>query len=152
MKILFLRKNEFVEFDYRCKIKGKYVIVDMQQWYKEDVVKRFFLYFCNNTSLQLERLKPVNTPVVKKRVNKSKSYDDIEPAITLIWMADDTLGFVDDIIAFTILPEILRAFINETSLWENLNPNELIAYREKVLSILNECVTKSGQLKIRQHT
>jgi hypothetical protein len=55
------RKNKitddaaFVEFDYRCKIKGNYVIVDMQQWYKQDVVKRFYLYFCNNTSLQLKK-------------------------------------------------------------------------------------------------
>jgi hypothetical protein len=50
------RKNKitddaaFVEFDYRCKIKGKFVIVDMQQWYKQDVIKRFFMYFCNNTT------------------------------------------------------------------------------------------------------
>ena len=40
-----------VEFDYRCKINDEFVIFDMQQWYKGDVVKRFYLYFCNNTSL-----------------------------------------------------------------------------------------------------
>ncbi|MGE5340776.1 MAG: hypothetical protein ACM3SY_07870, partial [Candidatus Omnitrophota bacterium] len=33
-----------VEFDFRCKIKGSYVIIDMQQWYKRDIGKRFYLY------------------------------------------------------------------------------------------------------------
>ncbi|MGE5340586.1 MAG: hypothetical protein ACM3SY_03810, partial [Candidatus Omnitrophota bacterium] len=32
-----------VEFDYRCKIKGAYVIIDMQQWYKRDIGQRFYL-------------------------------------------------------------------------------------------------------------
>lgn len=45
-----------VEFDYRCKIKDKYIIIDMQQWYKPDVVKRFYLYHSLNTGLQLEIL------------------------------------------------------------------------------------------------
>lgn len=33
-----------VEFDFRCKINGAYIIIDMQQWYKMDMVKRFYLY------------------------------------------------------------------------------------------------------------
>ena len=33
-----------VEFDFRCKIEGQYIIIDMQQWYKPDVVQRFYLY------------------------------------------------------------------------------------------------------------
>ena len=65
---LLARKNKitdaaaFTEFDFRCKIDGQYVIIEMQQAYKQDVVKRFFLYFCNNTSLQLENLPIVNIP------------------------------------------------------------------------------------------
>ena len=148
------RKNKitddaaFVEFDYRCKIKGKYVIVDMQQWYKRDVVKRFYLYFCNNTSLQLENLKDVNIPLIAKRLlrkkkYKSKNYEDLLPAITLIWMANDTLGFKDDFIAFTILPEILTTFIRDEVLWETLNRDELLSYRKKVLSI---CDNKTKNL------
>jgi hypothetical protein len=140
---LLPRKNKitddsaFVEFDFRCKIKGKYVIIDMQQWYKQDVVKRFYLYFCNNTSLQLERIKIVNTPKFKKKAKTIKNYEDLEPAITIVWMADDTLGFEDDIIAFTMLPEIFKTFINDDALWENLNPEELRTYRKKILSIVN---------------
>ncbi|MDZ7877195.1 MAG: hypothetical protein U5L45_05970 [Saprospiraceae bacterium] len=34
-----------VEFDYCCKINGQYQIIEMQQWYTSDVVKRFFSYF-----------------------------------------------------------------------------------------------------------
>ncbi len=43
-----------VEFDFRCKINGSYVIIDMQQWYKKDIVKRFYVYHTLNTVLQLE--------------------------------------------------------------------------------------------------
>lgn len=43
-----------VEFDYRCKIEGNYVIIDMQQWYKKDIVQRFYVYHSLNTVLQLE--------------------------------------------------------------------------------------------------
>ena len=43
-----------VEFDFRCKIQGQYVIVEMQQWRRPDSVKRFYLYNCLNTALQLD--------------------------------------------------------------------------------------------------
>ncbi len=43
-----------VEFDFRCKIKDAYVIIDMQQWYKPDIVQRFYLYHALNSGLQLE--------------------------------------------------------------------------------------------------
>ena len=45
-----------VAFDFRCKIDGQYVIIDMQQWYKTDVVKRFYVYHAANSVLQLETL------------------------------------------------------------------------------------------------
>ena len=53
----------FVEFDYRCLIDETYAVLDMQQWHKIDVVKRFFMYFCNNTSLQLETLSSISVPL-----------------------------------------------------------------------------------------
>jgi len=28
-----------VEFDFRCKIDDQFVIIDMQQWFKSDVVQ-----------------------------------------------------------------------------------------------------------------
>ena len=36
-------KASFVSFDFRCKIDDECVIIDMQQWYKSDVVKRFYV-------------------------------------------------------------------------------------------------------------
>ena len=33
-----------VEFDYRCKVDVKFVIIAMPQWYKADIIKRFYLY------------------------------------------------------------------------------------------------------------
>ena len=30
-----------VEFDFRCKIQGHFLIIDMQQWYKPDIVTDF---------------------------------------------------------------------------------------------------------------
>ncbi|NJM15337.1 MAG: hypothetical protein HC896_08105 [Bacteroidales bacterium] len=44
-----------VEFDFRCKIEGNYVIIDMQQWFKTDIVKRFYMYHSMNSVLQLEK-------------------------------------------------------------------------------------------------
>jgi hypothetical protein len=34
----------YIEFDFRCKIDGAFVIIDMQQWFKADLVQRFYLY------------------------------------------------------------------------------------------------------------
>ena len=47
-----------VKFDFRCKIHGQYVVIEMQQKYKVDVIKRFYLYQAVATALQLETLKP----------------------------------------------------------------------------------------------
>ncbi|MBU0765470.1 MAG: Rpn family recombination-promoting nuclease/putative transposase, partial [Bacteroidetes bacterium] len=44
-----------VEFDFRCKIDNEYVIIDMQQWYKPDIIQRFYVYHAINTALQLEK-------------------------------------------------------------------------------------------------
>jgi predicted transposase/invertase (TIGR01784 family) len=50
-----------VKFDFRCKINGQYIVIEMQQKYKIDVVKRFYLYQAVSTALQLETLKPVRS-------------------------------------------------------------------------------------------
>ena len=51
-----------VEFDFRCKINGRYIIIEMQQAYKMDVVKRFYVYHALSSGMQLETLpKKVST-------------------------------------------------------------------------------------------
>ena len=95
-----------LSFDYRCKVKGKYIVVDMQQWYKHDVVKRFYLYHGANTVLQLEQL-----PYKKvEKERKIKDYSGVLPVITLIWMVDDGLKFKKDTVGFTMLPTELFDF------------------------------------------
>ena len=45
-----------IKFDYRCKINGHYVVIEMQQGHKQDVGKRFCLYHGINLAVQLESL------------------------------------------------------------------------------------------------
>lgn len=137
------RKNKitddaaFIEFDFRCKINGQYVIIDMQQFYKQDVIKRFFMYFCNNTTLQLENIPPIAIPVLNGKVYKTKNYHFLEPSIVLVWMVDDVLGFQDDMAAFSVFPETLHDFIRNESLWATNNLTELLKQRLEVLKKLD---------------
>ena len=137
------RKNKltddaaFVEFDYRCKIEGRYVILDMQQWYKADVVRRFYLYSCNNTSLQLESLSAIIIPTTKGTVYKTKDYSQILPAITIVWMADDGLGFIEDMVVYATTPEILSSFILDNSLWHTDNIEKLFNESQRILKIVD---------------
>jgi len=137
-----------VEFDFRCKIEGNYVIVDMQQWYKSDIVKRFYLYHTVNTALQLEKLpiksvlisdfiveKKDNITELKPVVKNTRDYSGLEPVITLIWMVGDTLHFKeDDYIAYTMAPEIALDFIKNDEFWQNKEIREM--QRKKVLEVL----------------
>ncbi|MBN2693891.1 PD-(D/E)XK nuclease family transposase [bacterium] len=109
-----------VEFDYRCKLNnGEYVIIEMQQWHKIDVAKRFYLYHCLSTSLQLEKLReiPLGFDSEKKKILKERVYSDLKPAITLIWMVDDNLGFENDYIVYKTDFENYSNFIFDENLW-----------------------------------
>ncbi len=124
-----------VKFDFRCKIHGQYVVIEMQQKYKVDVVKRFYLYQAVSTALQLETLKPSTITKPNGETYTEKNYSGLEPVITLIWMVDDMLGFDDDFIAYTTLPEAAKDFIMNANLWEQ--PLEaILAERKKAIAIL----------------
>jgi hypothetical protein len=125
-----------VRFDYRCKINGKYVVIEMQQKYKTDVNKRFYLYHCLGTALQLENLEPKVVTKFDGKTYTEKSYGDLEPVITLVWMVNDNLNFTEDFIAFTTLPEAAKDFISNDDLWHQ--PLDVILKeRENTLKILN---------------
>jgi hypothetical protein len=125
-----------VKFDYRCKINGEYVIIEMQQKYKKDVIKRFYLYHCVGTSLQLETLKPIVITRPNGETYKEKDYSGVEPVLTIVWMVDDTLNFEDDFVVFTTLPEGAKDFISDETLWSQ--PVEtILAARADILKILN---------------
>jgi hypothetical protein len=125
-----------VKFDFRCKIHGHYVVIEMQQKYKIDVVKRFYLYHAVSTALQLETLKPIKMTKLNGETYMEKNYSGLEPVITLIWMVDDKLGFEEDYVAFTTLPETAKDFITNANLWEQPLEN-ILEERKKALKILN---------------
>ena len=129
----------YVEFDFRCKIKGAYVIIDMQQWYKRDIGQRFYLSHTLNTGLQLENL-PMQQMVLNrktKKMQKAKDYSALEPVYTLIWMATDALGFSQDYISYIMTPEAVLDFLNNDQLWNNQAIVELLKEREQVLDVVN---------------
>lgn len=122
-----------LSFDYRCKVKGNYMVVDMQQWYKHDVVKRFYLYHGANTVLQLEDL-----PYKKvEKERKIKDYSGLLPVITLIWMVDDGLKFNKEAVGFTMLPTELFDFLVDETFWENKDCDPLLKKRTELLKIVN---------------
>lgn len=117
----------------------------MQQWYKPDVVHRFYTYHCLNTALQLERL-PIksigltgnlleNNDSTKER--KVKDFSEILPVITFVWMVDDTFGFTDDFVSFTMTPEIVLNLIKNHLLWQTKNMTQLLEQREIALQQLS---------------
>jgi hypothetical protein len=124
-----------VKFDFRCKIHGQYVVIEMQQKYKIDVVKRFYLYQSVSTALQLETLQPITNTKPNGETYTEKNYSGLEPVITLIWMVDDMLGFEEDFIAYTMLPEAAKNFITDANIWEQPLEN-ILAERNKVVEIL----------------
>ena len=122
-----------LNFDYRCKIKQKFIIIEMQQWYKHDVVKRFYLYHAANTVLQLESL-----PLIKiEKERKIKDYRELLPVYTLIWTVDDGLKFNRDYTSYSLLPIELLNFLQNKPLWDGMDCEEIKKKREDLLKIVN---------------
>ena len=131
--------SSLVEFDFRCKIDNAYVIIDMQQWYKRDVSQRFYLYHALSTGLQLEKIpeKRVIYDVSIERTKKIKDYRFLSPVITLVWMVDDTMGFKDDYVAYSMTPEIVVQFVKNKKLWHKQEIIEILKERSRVLDVLD---------------
>lgn len=126
-----------VEFDYRCKVDGKFIVVDMQQWYKTDVVKRFYLYHSLNSVLQLEVIKTKSIQIAQSKKKDTPNYDSLEPVYTLLWFADDSLGFTEDYISFSLLPDDLVRCLLDKTLWEKGNAKSLSKERQRILAMLS---------------
>ena len=126
----------YVEFDFRCKIAGRYVIVDMQQWYKPDIIQRFYLYHALNSGLQLEDLPKERLPVKRgRRIKRTTKYRDVEPVITLIWMVDDSLNFTENYVSYVMTPELVLDFLKNDRLWQYPEIKTLLAERNRLLDI-----------------
>lgn len=126
-----------IEFDFRCKIDGQYTVVDMQQWYKADVIKRFYLYNAVNCTLQLETLPKRDFPEIEGKKFDTKSYKHLLPTITLIWMSDDNLGFEEDFISYVLYPEQTVEFLKNDELWTSDDRKKIDIARQNVLTLLN---------------
>ena len=126
----------FVEFDFRCKIEDRNIIIEMQQWYKPDVVQRFFLYHTLNTALQLEALPKKHILVTEEGFKEVKDYRQLLPVVTLVWMVDDNLGFEDDFVAYVPTPEEIPGLIRNGKLWQEEKIKELMQERERLLKQL----------------
>lgn len=126
-----------VEFDFRCKINGKYIIIDMQQAYKTDVVKRFYVYHALNSGMQLETLPKKVVTATSGKKYEVKTYEGILPTITLIWMADDTFNFEIETLTFSLSPEQTVDFIKNNELWASKDMEKICKAREEILTLLN---------------
>jgi len=131
-----------VEFDFRCKIKDNFIIIDMQQWFKTDIVKRFYMYHSMNTVLQLEKMPDKSIDLEANKKRDIKDYDKLIPVITLIWLADDNLNFKDDFVSFTMTSETLNEFVRNKNLWRKENVLEILTEREKCLEIIDNRTKK----------
>ncbi|MEA3443202.1 MAG: hypothetical protein U9R19_00595 [Bacteroidota bacterium] len=133
-----------VEFDFRCKIADAYVIIDMQQWYKPDIIYRFYIYHTLNTALQLENLPIKEILLPGEKIKNVKDYKGLLPVITIIWMVDDNLGFSDDYISYTMMPEKAKIFFEETDIWKNKD------IENRIKDILKTCRNNSKGLLFLQ--
>lgn len=126
-----------VEFDFRCTIGGADIIVDMQQWYKTDVVQRFYTYHAAGTVLQLEKMPDKKLlPDNRDKRAKSKDYAALKPVVTLIWMVDDTLRFSENYVGYVLPPEAIREFLEKDKIWNNQDIIALLQERERLLRIM----------------
>lgn len=131
-----------VEFDFRCKINGSYIIIDMQQWFKTDIVKRFYMYHSMNTVLQLEKMPDKSIDLEANKKRDIKDYDALIPVITLIWLADDSMNFADDFVSYTMTSETVNDFIRDKSLWRADNILDIMKERAKCLAIIDNKIKK----------
>jgi len=127
----------YVEFDFRCKIDNSFVIIDMQQWYKPDVVQRFYLYHALNSALQLEGLPKKAMFLPENQVKETRDYSELLPVITIVWMVSDTLDFQDDYKSFAMTLKDVHDFLNNVSLWRNPDITALLRAREELFKQLN---------------
>jgi hypothetical protein len=126
----------YVEFDFRCKINNAYVIIDMQQWYKPDVVQRFYLYHALNSALQMEGLPQKAIMLPQNQAKETRDYSELLPVITLVWMVQDNLDFTDDYKTFCLTPKDVITFLHDINLWQNPDIATLLEKRETLVKQL----------------
>jgi hypothetical protein len=114
----------------------------MQQWYKTDVVKRFYLYHAMQSVLQLENIsekillgkKEWNQNPIPEKI-KTKNYREIQPVITIVWFVQETLGFKDiPYVNYILQTEELDKLINIPDI-EKKSKKELVEEIKKIQEV-----------------
>jgi len=126
-----------VDFDFRCKIDENYVIIEMQQWFKPDIIQRFHLYHSLNTALQLEDLPKKVILSLENDFQEVKDYSKLQPVLTIIWLVHENLSETDDYLSFIPTSESVLNFIRDHSLWDRQNLSELQEERKRMLEKIN---------------
>ncbi len=126
-----------IEFDFRCKIESHYVVIEMQQWYKTDIIQRFHLYHCLDTALQLENLPNKIIDLTDGSEIEIKDYSLLKPVITIVWLVHDNLKETDDYLTLIPIDEKVLGFIRDSSLWTNSSLEQLKKYSEVMLKKIN---------------
>jgi hypothetical protein len=122
-----------VDFDFRCKINERFVIIEMQQWFKPDIIQRFHLYHSLNTALQLEDLPNKVILTMDNTIQEVKNYSQLKPVITIIWLVHENLSETDDYLSFVPTSESVVNFIRNHSLWGRNDMQELQEERKRLL-------------------
>ena len=78
----------------------------------------------------------IDLPKIEGKKFDLKVYQHLLPTITLIWMAHDNLGFEEDYVAFTLLPEQTADFLKNEALWQSEDLKEIGEERQKALTLL----------------
>ncbi len=127
---------QIVEFDFRCKTDSEHFIIEMQQWYKHDVVQRFYVYHALGAALQLENMPKKIIPLPSGKTKKIQDYGELMPTITIIWMVHDTLNFKDDYVSFVLTPEYITTFLQDSEMWTNENCQMILKKRNEMNNLL----------------
>jgi len=127
-----------VEFDFRCKTAEGYFIIEMQQWYKTDVIHRFYVYHALNSALQLETMPKKVIPLADGTTRSVRDYSELLPIITIIWMVHDTFNFTDDYVGYILTPEYITNFIKEAKEWKSKSSLELAKKIETMYQMVNK--------------
>ncbi len=125
-----------VEFDFHCKTKSEQFIIEMQQWYKHDIVQHFYVYHALGVAFQLEDIKEKLIPLSDGNIKKIKDYSELLPTITIIWMVQATYYFTDDYIVYILTPEYIKTFLKDSEEWIKGNYQLILEKRKNMSNLI----------------
>ena len=156
--------SRIVIFDYHCVFDDDTnLLIDMQQWYKSDLVKRFYMYHSVQSALQLETISeavPIPNSIdqidqirnyiiddeekasdekelkIEGKI-KSYNYNEVIPSVTIVWLVHETLGFEETpYINYVLQNEEIDSFImNSKEDLSKMSKEEIIAKLQKFRNV-----------------